>query len=144
MIGFTHMIVRSFAPSSRYLSMMKTSPIERHQIFGREIYVKRDDMLTFPEDIGINGNKIRKLQSLYDLQGDAFPRVVISHGGNQSNAMKAIALLCKHKNAKFLYLTRTISSSLKENPEGNFAAALAAGMQVSHYSYKLYDPNITM
>lgn len=115
---------------SRLERTVNISPVELRTIFGREIFIKRDDLLTFPVDIGIRGNKIRKLQSLYDL-GEKFPRSVYSYGGNQSNAMRALALLCKQKDAKFTYFTRIISSHLKENPQGNFVAALDAGMKVS-------------
>ncbi len=114
---------------SRFDSTVNVSPMESRMIFGREIFIKRDDLLTFPVDIGVRGNKIRKLQSLYDL-GERFPRSVYSYGGNQSNAMRALALLCKEKNANFTYFTRTISNHLKENPQGNFAEALDAGMKV--------------
>jgi 1-aminocyclopropane-1-carboxylate deaminase/D-cysteine desulfhydrase-like pyridoxal-dependent ACC family enzyme len=116
--------------SARF-SILSATPIHQTTVFGRNLYIKRDDLCRFNPDIGITGNKVRKLQGLYDLF--PFPSTVLSYGGSQSNAMRALALLTESKESEFIYFTRTISKSLKEFPEGNYLDALNAGMKVSWY-----------
>ena len=99
------------------------SAVETYTFQGRSIYVKRDDLL----DEDLSGNKYRKLYKLLNTPSQNYKRI-ISYGGSQSNAMASIAALCKRKNWKFLYLTKTISTTLKENLEGNLKFALADGM----------------
>ena len=99
------------------------SAVETYMFQGRSIYVKRDDLL----DEDLSGNKYRKLYKLLNTPSQNYKRI-ISYGGSQSNAMASIAALCKRKNWKFLYLTKTISKILKENVAGNLKSALADGM----------------
>ena len=120
------------------------SAVETYTFQGRKIYVKRDDLL----DVDLSGNKYRKLYKLLNTPSQNYKRI-ISYGGSQSNAMASISALCKRKKWKFLYLTKTISKTLKENTEGNLKSALADGMElleVEHTQYReavqsLYTPN---
>jgi 1-aminocyclopropane-1-carboxylate deaminase/D-cysteine desulfhydrase-like pyridoxal-dependent ACC family enzyme len=62
--------------------------------------------------------------------------------------MASIAALCKRKAWDFLYITKTLSVTLKQDPSGNLKAALDDGMrllEVSHDEYReliqsLYSP----
>lgn len=123
-------MARALVSQTRFGSSI-ASRVDRAVILGREMFVKRDDQLSLLSSPfgSITGNKARKLWSLYHM--DPFPATVVSCGGSQSNAMRALALLCQHKGAQFVYLTsRPVSSSLKQDPRGNFKDALQAGMQV--------------
>lgn len=104
------------------------SPVERHKIFNREIYVKRDDLNALPGLPTVNGNKSRKLLTLSSLT--PFPKVVVSYGGVQSNAMRALSLLCHAKSSKFVYITRNLPKWLKMNPSGNYMTAIETGTEV--------------
>ncbi|SFV67733.1 pyridoxal phosphate-dependent deaminase, putative [hydrothermal vent metagenome] len=101
------------------------SPIELKKFRGREIYIKRDDLL----DPEFSGNKARKFY--YFLVND-FPKIkkVVGYGSNQSNAMFSLSVLAKKKRWKFEYYTDHISSYLKENPVGNYKNALANKMRL--------------
>ncbi len=87
--------------------------------------IKRDDLL----NRDFSGNKARKLYHF--LKGD-FPSVkrVISHGSSQSNAMYSLSVLAKMRNWEFIYYTKHLSSYLKNNPQGNYKAALQNGMKL--------------
>lgn len=91
----------------------------------RSLWIKRDDLV----DPGINGNKARKFTYLIEAQPEKHRRV-LSHGGNQSNAMNALALLCTRKKWRFTYYTRPLPAHLRQNPAGNLKRALDAGMEL--------------
>lgn len=92
---------------------------------GRPWWIKRDDQLwPFP------GNKGRKLLGLLQRDWSGVEQLV-SHGGNQSNAMLAIARLARLKGLPFRYSTRPMPAWLKDSPTGNLAAALELGMQLA-------------
>ena len=114
--------------STSIIDVCSDTIIERHLVFGREIYIKRDDLCHLSNIQTITGNKVRKLKGIHDLA--IFPSLVISHGGTQSNAMRAIALLCKSKQAKFVYFSRRLPQVLSDYPSGNFKDAIDAGMEV--------------
>jgi 1-aminocyclopropane-1-carboxylate deaminase/D-cysteine desulfhydrase-like pyridoxal-dependent ACC family enzyme len=63
---------------------------------------------------------------------------IISYGGTQSNAMLAIAAMCKQKNWEFIYYTKPISRSQKEQKIGNFYNALSLGMLHVELELELY------
>lgn len=112
---------------------MKTSPISKLVLEGREFLVKRDDLI----DPFLAGNKYRKLYALLQTPKEHY-NTIISYGGTQSNAMLAIAAMCKQKAWEFIYYTKPLSKTLKELHEGNYFYALSLGMQhfeieESHY-----------
>ena len=90
------------------------------------------------------GNKARKLQWLFQLPPCEWPRVILSHGGAQSNAMRALAgLVWQQRSARgdvevatsaavphFVYVCPPLPAHLKGKPVGNFAAALALGTTI--------------
>jgi 1-aminocyclopropane-1-carboxylate deaminase/D-cysteine desulfhydrase-like pyridoxal-dependent ACC family enzyme len=105
------------------------SRIESYKLWDRTLYIKHDHELFISGLHGdVCGNKIRKFKSLIEM--DLPPRTIISCGGSQSNAMRALAAISHGKKARFIYLTRPIAKSLRLEPRGNLAAALKSGMEV--------------
>lgn len=104
---------------------LQDSSVEKIKFNDFDYYVKRDDLLYGD----FSGNKARKFY--YYLKND-FPNIkkVISHGSCQSNAMYSLSVLCKLKNWDFEYYVDHIATFLKENPIGNYKAALENGMKI--------------
>lgn len=103
----------------------KVSPLSEVLIHNRLWHVKRDDLI-HPQ---INGNKYRKLQFLIQKHPSQID-TIISFGGHQSNAMAALAELCKIKGWQFVYLTRPLPAWLRESPNGNLERSLRCQMQL--------------
>ena len=97
------------------------TPLEKYRVWGREIYIKRDDLLHSK----FSGNKARKFHSL--LQKDLSAQTLVSYGGNQSNALMSLSALCEIKNCSLIYFTPLFSLALKQESEGNFAFACKSG-----------------
>lgn len=93
------------------------TPLEKKRFLGREIYIKRDDLL-HPY---FSGNKARKFFSLLaqNLQG----KILVSYGGNQSNALMSLSALCEIKDCTLIYFTPPFSEALIQEMKGNFAFA---------------------
>ena len=104
--------------------MFLKSPISKIILDGREFLVKRDDLI----DPYLAGNKYRKLYKLLETPSENL-HTIISYGGTQSNAMLAIAAMCKHKGWQFIYYTKPLSKMIKELTYGNFYDAIDLGMQ---------------
>jgi 1-aminocyclopropane-1-carboxylate deaminase len=98
------------------------SSIEKIYLDDRPFYVKRDDLI----DPYLSGNKYRKLYTLLQTQKDNIQKI-ISYGGTQSNAMLAVAALCKIKEWEFEYYTKSLHVS--ENEDSNFYKAINLGMK---------------
>ncbi|UCM99769.1 1-aminocyclopropane-1-carboxylate deaminase [Sulfurimonas sp. SWIR-19] len=103
---------------------MQNSPLSKIILEEREFFVKRDDLI----DPCLAGNKYRKLYTLLNTPDHIYD-TLISYGGTQSNAMLALAALCQKKKWKFLYYTKKLSATQKEEHSGNYAHALKLGMQ---------------
>ncbi len=112
---------------------MQTSLISKIFLDGREFLVKRDDLI----DPYLAGNKYRKLYTLLKTPSN-FLDTIISYGGTQSNAMLAIAKMCKDKGWRFIYYTKQVSSTQKEQDGGNYFNALRLGMQHKEIPNQLY------
>ncbi|NOR56746.1 MAG: 1-aminocyclopropane-1-carboxylate deaminase/D-cysteine desulfhydrase [Sulfurovum sp.] len=102
------------------------SPIESLTFENKHFFLKRDDLL-HPD---FSGNKARKFY--YFLQND-FPEIdtIRSYGSAQSNAMYSLSVLAKMRGWGFEYDVNHIADYLKENPHGNYKAALENGMQLT-------------
>lgn len=111
------------------------SPTSISEIFldGKKFYVKRDDLV----DPFLAGNKFRKLHTLLQTSNSTY-NTIISYGGTQSNAMLAIAVMCKRKNWEFIYYSKPMSKILKEEKVGNYALAIQFGMDHREIQYELY------
>lgn len=110
------------------------SPISKITLDGRVFYVKRDDLI----DPFLAGNKYRKLYTLLQTPSNQFNKI-ISYGGTQSNAMLAIAAMCKKKGWEFTYYTKPLSDTLKNENCGNFYHAKNLGMihvEITQQFYK--------
>ena len=82
---------------------------------------------------GVCGNKARKLLS---MQGALAPGAhVVSHGGAQSNAMLALAHLCRaHDGVTFTYHSKPLPAWLRKQPTGNLRRALHLGMRLREHA----------
>lgn len=110
------------------------SPISKITLDGRVFYVKRDDLI----DPFLAGNKYRKLYTLLQTPPNKLSKI-ISYGGTQSNAMLAIAAMCKKKGWEFTYYTKPLSDTLKNENCGNFYQAKNLGMihvEITQQFYK--------
>ncbi|MCK4974126.1 MAG: 1-aminocyclopropane-1-carboxylate deaminase, partial [Sulfurimonas sp.] len=101
---------------------MQNSPISKIDLEGRSFYVKRDDLI----DKYLAGNKYRKLYTLLQTPSDSLNKI-ISYGGTQSNAMLAIAAMCKSKGWEFTYYSKPISKLQREENLGNYFHSLELG-----------------
>ncbi len=121
---------------------MTCSPISQIELEGRLFFVKRDDLI----DPFLAGNKYRKLYALLQTPKLSWNKI-ISYGGTQSNAMLAIAAMCKRKNWEFVYYTKPLSKLQKEQNEGNFFQALSLGMghvEIEEPFYKEFVASLRM
>ncbi|MEA3456689.1 MAG: 1-aminocyclopropane-1-carboxylate deaminase/D-cysteine desulfhydrase [Campylobacterota bacterium] len=107
------------------LPLILPSHVEKIYYDGLSFYLKRDDLI-HPD---FSGNKARKFH--YFLSHD-FPKIkkLISYGSNQSNAMYSLSVLAKMKGWEFDYYVDHIPDYLRENPQGNYRAALENGMNI--------------
>ncbi len=118
--------------------MFSPSPVSTITVQGRSFYVKRDDLT----HRYLSGNKYRKLHTLLQTPSDNID-TLISYGGTQSNAMLAIAAMCQLKGWKFIYYTKPLSQTQKNNPLGNYKYALSLGMEHIEIENELYKKYIS-
>lgn len=112
---------------------MQCSPISKISLDGREFLIKRDELI----DPYLAGNKYRKLYKFLQTPKETYT-TVISYGGTQSNAMLAIAAMCKEKSWSFIYYTKPLSAMQKEQKNGNFYTALSLGMKHHEIEEEFY------
>lgn len=116
------------------------SPIQKICFQGHSLYVKRDDLLDAADSVGsskgqiafksaFSGNKARKLH--YYLEND-FPNIstLISYGSAQSNMLYSLSRLAQLKGWQLEFYVDHVAGHLKQNPQGNYAAALANGAAI--------------
>ncbi len=121
---------------------MQKSPLSKIILGEREFFIKRDDLI----DPYLAGNKYRKLYTLLNISSNTY-NTIISYGGTQSNAMLAIAAMCKKKKWQFIYYTKKLSETQKNEGEGNYAQALALGMEhieIENEYYKDYIASLRL
>lgn len=121
---------------------MHTSPLSKIILEGREFLVKRDDLF----DPYLSGNKYRKLHTLLNTPKTKYKKI-ISYGGTQSNAMLAIAAMCKQKEWEFVYYTKPMSEIQKQQKFGNYHQALRLGMshrEIESLLYKEYISSLSL
>ena len=113
---------------------LSSSPLEKHCFRGREIYVKRDDLL----HVDFSGNKARKFMWFLNQEFLHVKRV-ISYGSNQSNAMYSLSVMARLRAWEFVYFCNQIPDFLKLNPAGNYRYALENGMKIFESSQRRED-----
>lgn len=112
---------------------IQDSPVSKIILDTRSFYVKRDDLV----DKYLAGNKYRKLYTLLQTTSSSLNKI-ISYGGTQSNAMLAIAAMCKEKNWEFVYYSKPISQTQKDDNCGNYFYSIRLGMQHIEIKDELY------
>jgi len=112
---------------------MNITPISKIILDEREFLVKRDELI----DPYLAGNKYRKLYPLLKTPKQNLNKI-ISYGGTQSNAMLAIAKMCFDKGWEFIYYTKPISKTQKQQNFGNYFHALELGMKHVEIEYERY------
>ena len=121
---------------------MNPSPISKLLLDGRSFLVKRDDLI----DPFLAGNKYRKLYTLLQTPSNQLNKI-ISYGGTQSNAMLAIAAMCKKKSWEFEYYTKPLSKTQKSEPSGNYFHSINLGMkhiEIDDSYYKDYIASLAI
>ncbi|MGK0290749.1 MAG: 1-aminocyclopropane-1-carboxylate deaminase [bacterium] len=98
---------------------LSNTPIEQIKFKGHSLFLKRDDLL----HPFFSGNKARKL---YFFLINQFPKLekVTSYGSSQSNLLYSLSALSRLQNWKCDFYVDRIPSWLKEQPRGNYKAAL--------------------
>ena len=112
---------------------MIPSSISKIILDGRTFFVKRDDLI----DPFLAGNKYRKLYSLLQTPKENYNKT-ISYGGTQSNAMLAIATMCKEKDWEFIYYSKPITQTIKDQSFGNLYQAKEFGVEHIEIEYENY------
>ncbi len=105
--------------------MFDSTPVTTMEFAGRQIFVKRDDLL-HPE---FSGNKARKFA--YFLDND-FPSVnkLIGYGSPQANSLFSMSALAKLKGWQLDFYVDHIAEQVKQQSDGNYARALDNGAKV--------------
>lgn len=105
--------------------MFDSTPVTPISFGGRNIFVKRDDLL-HPE---FSGNKARKFA--YFLDND-FPNItkLIGYGSPQANSLYSMSALAKLKGWQLDFYVDHIAEQVKEQVDGNYARAIANGAQI--------------
>lgn len=101
------------------------SPIQTIIYKNEKIYVKRDDLL----DEEFSGNKARKFYHYLQMDFSKIKKI-ISFGSAQANSLYSLSVLAKIKNVKFDFYVKHINETLKDNPCGNYKAALSNGANI--------------
>jgi 1-aminocyclopropane-1-carboxylate deaminase/D-cysteine desulfhydrase-like pyridoxal-dependent ACC family enzyme len=109
--------------------LFKPSPVQLVHFQHKKIYVKRDDLL-HPQ---FSGNKARKF---YHFLKHPQPGVstLVGSGSAQANSLYSLAALAKLKQWKCEFYVDHIPSWLKQNPCGNYQAALELGARIIEVS----------
>jgi 1-aminocyclopropane-1-carboxylate deaminase len=121
---------------------MTNSPISKISLEGRDFYVKRDDLI----DPFLAGNKYRKLYTLLKTPSNKLSKI-ISYGGTQSNAMLAIAAMCKKMSWEFEYYTKPLSQTQKSFSHGNYFHSINLGMnhiEIEEAFYKNFIASLSL
>lgn len=111
---------------------LSNTPVESIRIFGREIFIKRDDLL-HPE---FSGNKARKFA--YFLAHD-FPETtkLIGYGSPQANSLYSMSALAKIRGWHLDFYVDHIAAHIKTQTQGNYVAACENGANVIDLSERL-------
>ncbi|MFV0594673.1 1-aminocyclopropane-1-carboxylate deaminase/D-cysteine desulfhydrase [Shewanella sp.] len=105
--------------------MLAESPVESFSFAGREIFLKRDDLL----HPAFSGNKARKFAYFLDHEFVGISKV-IGHGSAQANSLYSLSALAKLKGWQCDFYVDHIASHILKLPTGNYAAAIANGTHV--------------
>lgn len=116
------------------LRQFPPSVIHSHKVFGRHLFIKRDDLVE-GGIAGLNGNKSRKFLQL--MTSSSRMGIYCSFGGIQSNSMLAVSKIASQHRKPFYYFTD--SSVNPSQLDGNVKNALKMGMKVNVWQYVLHS-----
>ena len=121
------------------MTFVQGSAVTSRLLRGRRFFFKRDDLMT--SSSGLSGNKARKFMH---LEQSKLPPSIVSFGGHQSNALRALALLVNRNretemDSHFTYYCKAVPSWLKADPVGAYADALALGALFVELDNEEYD-----
>ncbi|WP_165953590.1 1-aminocyclopropane-1-carboxylate deaminase/D-cysteine desulfhydrase [Shewanella decolorationis] len=105
--------------------MLSNSPVESFSFAGREIFLKRDDLL----HPAFSGNKARKFAYFLDHEFAGMTKV-IGYGSAQANSLYSLSALAKLKGWLCDFYVDHIANHVCTLPTGNYAAAIANGTRV--------------
>lgn len=105
--------------------MFSNSPVDIFAFAGREIFLKRDDLL----HPAFSGNKARKFGYFLDHEFIGITKV-IGHGSPLANSLYSLSTLAKMKGWQCDFYVDHIASLIVKHPTGNYAAALANGVNI--------------
>ncbi len=106
-------------------SLLSNSPVESFSFAGREIFLKRDDLL----HPAFSGNKARKFAYFLDHEFAGMTKV-IGYGSAQANSLYSLSALAKLKGWLCDFYVDHIANHVCTLPTGNYAAAIANGTRV--------------
>lgn len=101
------------------------SPTTQHHFDNITFFLKRDDLLHHH----FSGNKARKFMALLDQQNSNITTLV-SYGSAQANSLYSLAALAQLKGWQLEYYVDRVPEWLKQNPIGNYQAALELGANI--------------
>lgn len=105
--------------------MFANSPVDTFAFAGRDIFLKRDDLL----HPAFSGNKARKFGYFLDHEFAGISKV-IGHGSPLANSLYSLSTLAKMKGWQCDFYVDHIASQVVKHPTGNYAAALANGANI--------------
>lgn len=101
------------------------SKVEKIKFDNLELFLKRDDLL----DIDFSGNKARKFY-YYLINNFEGITKIIGHGSAQANSLYSFSVLAKLKGWQLEFYVDHIPYFIKDNPVGNYRAALDNGAKI--------------
>lgn len=107
------------------MRQLAQSPTEKIHFRGHTFFVKREDLLA----PAFSGNKARKFYYLLESDPAALQKI-IGYGSAQANSLYSLSALAKLKNWQLDYYVDHIPRYLRENPRGNYRAALENGARI--------------
>lgn len=105
--------------------LLNSSPVDKVTFNNRTFFIKRDDLL----HAFFSGNKARKFYSFLENDFSECEKL-ISYGSAQANSLFSLSALAKLKGWKFDFYVSHISDFMKQNPKGNYHAALKNGANI--------------
>jgi 1-aminocyclopropane-1-carboxylate deaminase len=105
--------------------ILNSSPVDKVTFNNRTFFIKRDDLL----HASFSGNKARKFYSFLDNDFNECKKL-ISYGSAQANSLYSFSALARLKGWQFDFYVSHISDFMKQNPKGNYRAALENGANI--------------
>ncbi len=101
------------------------SKVQKIKFDNFNIYLKRDDLL----DVDFSGNKARKFYYYLVNNFEGITKI-IGHGSPQANSLYSFSVLAELKGWQLEFYVDHIPDFIKENPVGNYRAALNKGAKI--------------